>query len=128
MHPDAAAKSGLTDTMLATCVPFSAIAEQVRDHLDGKHVVIYNEEYDTRLITAEFTTCGQVAPTYEARCAMQAYHKFGGRPARQRYAGLDAACRAEGITPQGDAHRALGDCLSTLALLRRMAERGRPGN
>lgn len=123
MHPDAAAKSGITDAMLATCAPFSAIAKQVRGYLDGKHVVIYNAEYDTGLIAGEFAACSQAAPTYEVRCAMLAYHKFSGRPSQQRWARLDAACQTEGITPQGDAHRALGDCLSTLALLRRMAER-----
>lgn len=122
MHPDAAAKSGITDAMLATCAPFAAIAEQVRDHLNGKHVVIYNADYDTKRIAEAFTTCGQVAPTYEVRCAMLAYHKFSGCPAWEKWAKLDEACRAAGIPPHGDAHRALGDCLSTLALLRRMAD------
>jgi DNA polymerase-3 subunit epsilon len=126
MHPDAAAISGITDAMLATCVPFSAIAEQVRDHLNGKHVVIYNEEYDTGLIATTFRACGQVAPTFQSRCAMLAYHKYSGRPAWNKWARLDEACKAEGITPHGNAHRALGDCLSTLALLRRMAEHAHP--
>jgi DNA polymerase-3 subunit epsilon len=123
MHPDAAAKSGITDALLATCAPFSAIAEQVRGHLESTHVIIYNAAYDMGLIAAAFKACGQVTPTYEIRCAMHAYHKFSGRPAQQRWARLDAACQAEGITPQSDAHRALSDCLSTLALLQRMAER-----
>lgn len=123
MHPDAAAKSGITDAMLATCAPFSSVAEQVRDHLDGKHVVIYNAEYDTKLIAAAFMACGQVIPTYQARCAMLAYHKFSGRSAWTKWAKLEEACQAEGIIPQGTAHRALGDCLSTLALLRNMAQR-----
>src|SRR5260370_27182414 len=39
MHPDAAAKSGITDAMLAPCAPFSAIAGQVREFLQGKDVV-----------------------------------------------------------------------------------------
>lgn len=123
MHPDATAKSGITDAMLVTCAPFTSIAEQVRDLLNGKHVVIYNAAYDTRLIAAAFLACGQPVPAYQSRCAMLAYHKFSGRPARAKWAKLDEACRAEGITPQGCAHRALGDCLSTLALLRHMAER-----
>src|SRR5260370_20820368 len=121
MHPDAAAKSGITDAMLATYAPFSAIAGQVREFLQGKDVVIYNAEYDTALIAAAFTSCGQVAPAYQSRCAMLAYHKFCGRPAWERWAKLDVACQAAAITPQGDAHRALGDCLSKLALFRVMA-------
>jgi DNA polymerase-3 subunit epsilon len=122
MHPDAAAKSGITDTMLSACAPFSAIAGHVRGLLNGKDIVIFNADYDVPLIAATFKACGQVAPTCQWRCAMLAYHKFSGRPAREKWAGLDAACRETGIPPQGDAHRALGDCLSTLALLRRMAE------
>lgn len=123
MHPDAAAKSGITDAMLATCTPFSSLAEQVRGLLEGKDVVIFNAEYDTKLIDAEFKACGQVAPTYQVRCAMLAYHKFSGRPAWERWVGLDAACREAGALSQGTAHRALGDCLNTLALLRCMADR-----
>ena len=122
MHPDAAAKSGITDAMLAPYAPFSAIAGQVRESLQGKNVVIYNADYDVPLIAAAFTSCGQVEPTYQWRCAMRAYHKFSSRLAREPWAKLDVACQAAGITPQGDAHRALGDCLSTLALLRLMAD------
>lgn len=122
MHPDATSKSGIADEMLATCAPFSAIAEQIRDHLNGKHVVIYNAEYDTKLIEATYKACGQATPVYQVRCAMLAYHKYSGRPAWEKWARLEEACRAEGITPQGNAHRALGDCLSTLALLRHMGE------
>jgi DNA polymerase III subunit epsilon len=118
MHPDAAKKSGITDSMLEECAPFSAIADQVRNQLNGKDVVIYNADYDEPLIAAAFTACGQAVPTYEVRCAMLAYHTFSGRHARrEKWAKLDVACRAEGITNQGNAHRALGDCLSTLALL-----------
>jgi hypothetical protein len=48
---------------------------------------------------------------------------YAGRTSRIEAAdSADAAAQAEGIMPQGDAHRALGDCLNTLALLRRMAE------
>lgn len=121
MHPDAAAKSGITDSMLMECVPFSAVAGQVHDALQGKDVVIFNVEYDTELIAAAFKACGQAAPTYEARCAMLAYHRFSGRQEWDRWVGLDAACREAGVTLQGSAHRALGDCLSTLALLRCIA-------
>jgi DNA polymerase-3 subunit epsilon len=126
MHPDAAAKSGITDAMLATCAPFSSISEQVCDHLDGKHVVIYNAEYDTGRIAEAFRACGRAAPPYQARCAMLAYHKFSGRPAWTKWAKLEEACQAAGITPQDNAHRALGDCLSTLALMQHMADRN-PG-
>jgi DNA polymerase III subunit epsilon len=122
MHPDAAAKSGITDALLAKQAPFSAIAGRVRGLLNGKDVVIFNADYDMPLILTAFTACGQTAPTCQWRCAMLAYHKFSGRPARARWAGLDLACQEAGIAPQGDAHRALGDCLSTLALLRHMAE------
>lgn len=123
MHPDAAAKSGITDAMLTTCAPFSAVAEQVRDLLQGMDVVIFNAEYDTGLLAAAFKACGQAAPTYQVRCAMLAYHRFSGRSEWDRWVGLDAACREAGVPPQGNAHRALGDCLSTLALLQCMAER-----
>lgn len=121
MHPDASTKSGITDSMLTECVPFSAIAREVHHALEGKDVVIFNSEYDMELIATAFRACGQVAPTYTARCAMRAYHRFSGRQARDRWVGLDVACREAGVASEGAAHRALGDCLSTLALLRYMA-------
>ncbi len=122
MHPDAAAKSGITDAMLAPCAPFSAVAGRVRDLLNGKAAVIFNADYDVPLIAAAFKACEQAAPTCQWRCAMLAYHTFSGRLARDKWVGLDVACQEAGISPQRDAHRALGDCLSTLALLSRMAD------
>ncbi len=122
MHPGAAAKSGITDAMLAPGAPFSAIAGQVREFLQGKDMVIYNADYDVPLIAAAFKACEQAAPTCQWRCAMLAYHTFSGRLARDKWVGLDVACQEAGISPQSDAHRALGDCLSTLALLRHMAD------
>src|SRR5690242_11499372 len=74
VHPDAAAKSGITDDLLTSAPRFSEIARQIAEHLEGKAVVIFNAEYDHPLLAAEFARCGQGSPAYTARCAMRAYH------------------------------------------------------
>ncbi len=122
MHPDAAAKSGITDELLAEAPCFSELAGQVAEQLQGKAVVIYNAAYDAPLLQEAFGSCGQAIPTYEVRCVMLAYHAFCGRAPSERWWGLERACRYEGIS-MTNVHRALGDCLATLALLQRMAER-----
>jgi DNA polymerase-3 subunit epsilon len=120
MHPDAAAKSGITDALLADAPRFSALAERVVEELRDKDVVIYNARYDDPLLRESLRACGHAEPEYTVRCAMQGYMAFRGH--RRRGYGLAAACSDEGIAVT-DAHRALGDCLATLALLRRMAAR-----
>lgn len=120
MHPTAAAKTGISQVQLAESPAFSTIADQVIRLLQGRSVVIYNAEFDNKLLHEEFERCGRATPIYEIRCAMLAYHAFRRRRNSDRWVGLAKACSEEGITLT-HAHRALGDCQATLALLRHMA-------
>lgn len=119
IHPEAAAKSGINHDLLQDAKPFSELAHQIAQLLYGKAVVIYNAEFDDSLLQEEFMRCGQPSPSYEVRCAMLAYHTFRQRGSA-RWMRLERACKAEGIAVV-DTHRAIGDCLATLALMRRMA-------
>jgi DNA polymerase-3 subunit epsilon len=113
-------RESVKDDPLATAPRFCALASQIAEQLRGKDVVIYNVEYDDPLLRATLETCGQAELECAFRCAMRAYAAFRGH--RRRGYGLAVVCRDEGIS-MTNAHRALGDCLATLAVLHRIAER-----
>lgn len=125
IHPEAARISGITDGMVADAPRFHQIAQTIAHLVEGHGVVIYNAAYDTPLLQAEFQRCGMTLPTCEIRCAMLAYATYrqipGRRPGEFAWHKLTTACAYERIALSHTAHRALGDCLATLALLRHMA-------
>jgi len=124
--PGASAIHGLTDADVAAAPAFPAQYEALRDALAGRVVIVYNADYDRRLL---LQTCRVYdLPMIEAgrwHCAMKAYARYHGawNAARGefRWHRLTAACHAEGV-PVGAAHAAIGDCRLTLALLRAMAD------
>lgn len=125
IHPEAARISGITDEMVANAPRFQELSQRIANLLEGRGVVIYNAGYDAPLLQDEFQACGIDLPTCEIRCAMLAYatyrHTPGRRPGEYAWHKLTTACAYENITIPEQAHRALGDCLATLELLRRMA-------
>ncbi|MBF6590989.1 MAG: 3'-5' exonuclease [Ktedonobacterales bacterium] len=129
IHPTVAALTGITDAMLIGAPRFADLAPAVARLLRESVVLIYNASYDCGVLAAEFARIPAPLPSYEPHCAMLAYAAYRNVPNRlgygQRWHSLGNACAYEGITHQ-EAHRVLGDCQATLALLRRMAGASRP--
>ncbi len=133
---EAAAIHGITDAMLADAPTWSAIHARFCDLVEGRQVVIYSREFDTRVITQTARRYGLPAPQGfdlvldpgRIHCAMQAYAEFRGEwsaeKGQYRWQKLSAAAAQQGVTVT-NAHRALGDCLMTLGVVRAMAS---PGN
>ena len=133
---EAAAIHGITDAMLAEAPTWSEVHDRFCDLVEGRQVVIYSREFDTRVITQTARRYGLPAPQGfdpvldpgRIHCAMQAYAEFRGEwsaeKGRYRWQKLSAAAQQQGVTVT-NAHRALGDCLMTLGLVRAMAS---PGN
>lgn len=125
IHPDAARISGITDDMVADAPRFEDLSQAISNLVEGRGVIIYNARYDAPLLQASFQQSGMTLPPCEIRCAMLAYAAYRQTPGRRRgeYAWhkLTSACAYEHIIPSHQAHRALGDCLATLDLLRCMA-------
>ena len=123
--PEATAVHRLTDADVAGAPAFPALYGALRDALGGRTVIVYNAEYDQRIL---WQTCRLYdLPMIEAGrwyCAMKAYARYHGAWNSQhgdfRWHRLTAACAAEGV-PVGAAHSAIDDCRLTLALLRKMA-------
>ena len=133
---EAGAIHGITDAMLADAPTWSEIHARFCGLVEGRQVVIYSREFDTRVITQTARRYGLPAPQGfdlvldpgSIHCAMQAYAEFRGEwsaeKGRYRWQKLSAAAQQQGVTVT-NAHRALGDCLMTLGLVRAMAS---PGN
>ena len=129
---EAAAIHGITDAMLAGAPTWSEIHARFCDLVEGRQVVIYNREFDVRVIRQTAHRYGLPAPQgfdleldgSAVHCAMQAYAEFRGEwsaeKGRYRWQKLSAAAEQQGVTVT-NAHRALGDCLMTLGVVRAMA-------
>ena len=129
---EAAAIHGITDAMLAGAPTWSEIHARFCDLVEGRQVVIYNHEFDVRVINQTARRYALQAPQGfdlvldqgSIHCAMQAYAEFRGEwsaeKGRYRWQKLSAAAEQQGVTVT-NAHRALGDCLMTLGVVRAMA-------
>ena len=132
---EAAAIHGITDAMLAEAPTWSELHARFCDLVEGRQVVIYNHEFDVRVINQTARRYGLQAPQGfdqvldrgPIHCAMQAYAEFRGEwsaeKGRYRWQKLSAAAEQQGVTVT-NAHRALGDCLMTLGVVRAMASAG----
>ena len=123
---------GITDAMLADAPAWSEIHDSFCRLVEGRELVIYSREFDARLIGQTARRYGLQAPQCfdlaldqgAVHCAMQAYAEFRGEwseeKGRYRWQKLSAAAQQQGVKVEG-AHRALGDCLMTLGVVRAMA-------
>ncbi|NLH97868.1 MAG: 3'-5' exonuclease [Chthonomonadales bacterium] len=126
--PDATAIHGITDSMVADAPRLSDLADTIRGLLKGRPAIVYNAEYDMRLLSQSSRALGLAVDWQAAAsrwiCAMLAYAEHRGVPGRRygefRWHRLGDAARFEGIQV-ANAHAAVGDCLMTLALVRKMA-------
>ncbi|HVO43115.1 MAG TPA: 3'-5' exonuclease [Aggregatilineales bacterium] len=97
-----------------------------------RDIVAYNADFDIRLIrqTFEQTGAGMSWPIFsrgmgEVVCAMRAYAEHYGQRGYNgyRWQKLGNACMQQNIHIE-NAHSALGDCLMTLALVKRIVSNG----
>lgn len=126
--PDAIAIHGITDEMVAGAPTIGEVEADVRNAVRGRTVIIYNAEYDMRLLyqssRARSLDVNWRDMAQRWVCAMLAYAEHRGEPGRRygefKWHKLGAAARFEGV-PVGHAHAALDDCITTLGLIRKLA-------
>lgn len=132
VDPGAQAVHGIGPEKLATAPAWPEIAEQVRAVLEGKRVVIFNSDFDTRMLqqTATAHTQGMGVEAYDAaikwileletECAMYRAADVYGATNQYGTISLVNAAAAAGVEFQGRAHSAAGDAATTAALWRVM--------
>lgn len=127
---EATAIHGITNEMVKHAPTWRDVHGAVAALFCEYRFVIYNADYDTRLITQTAALYGLNDDFCEAlkiysKCAMQLYAEYRGVPGK--YSGykwhklVDAAAH-EGVEIGGKAHRALADCQMTLGVVRSMAQ------
>lgn len=128
--PDATRIHGITNAMVQNAPTWFTVTGMVLNRIDGREVVIYNADYDTRLMHQSTIAHGfdRLNWSDHARfhCAMERYAEYNGDwndyRGNYRWVKLTDACRQCGIPdPDAPAHSALGDYLRTLALVNYLA-------
>lgn len=128
---EATAIHGITNEMVAHAPTWKDVHGAVSSLFFQYGVVIYNADYDTRLInqTASLNGLGEdgfcsFLGEYGS-CAMLAYAEFYGQKSERggyKWQKLTNAAQQQNITIEGTPHRALSDCLTTLGLIKAMAK------
>lgn len=118
---------GITNAMVKDSPNFINVAQAVWDACQGKTVIVYNADYDFRLLAQSEYACEPIAVsdwhTLKRECAMLKFAKLYGEWSDYRgdwkWQTLTTAARHYMLPVQG-AHSALGDCQMTLALVKAM--------
>jgi len=114
--------TGITDAMVADAPPFSAVAERLRNVLQGRIFVAHNVNFDYSFIHHQLGECG-LAFDEKKLCTIRLSRKIF--PHEPRYS-LGNLCRSLGI-PVNNRHRAMGDAEATVQLFARLLESDREG-
>lgn len=124
---EATAIHGITNEMVAAAPTWRDIHWQLMALIHTQTLVIYNIEFDVRLIlqTAGINGCGFGSLELNAECAMHNYAEYYGQWDEKRnkfkWQSLSNAAKQQGIVIEGAPHRALADCKTTLGIIRAMA-------
>ncbi|MGJ5867287.1 3'-5' exonuclease [Serratia sp. B501] len=127
----ATAIHGITNEMVATAPSWPHVCRSLYDIISGRKVVIYNSDFDTRILDQTNDDWGITIhfkierPTFE--CAMLAYAEFYGQNSERggyKWQKLTAAAEQQDVIIEGTPHRALSDCLTTLGVIKAMAAGG----
>ncbi len=119
--------TGITHEMLANAPRFTDEYAKITELMahavnNGGGVIAFNESFDERLFYQTAARYGLDTDVLDrifshAYCAQQLYDQFVG----YRQTKLELACRTEGVEAVQD-HRATGDCLMTLEMMRCVAD------
>jgi DNA polymerase-3 subunit epsilon len=108
--PGATAVHGLLDADVAVAPPWELVYPALVEVLTDRVVVVYNAEFDRRLVGQCCARVRLAEPRADWQCAMRLYAEFHGEPGRGggfRWHPLARAAATFGVRPGG--HRALGD-------------------
>lgn len=127
---DATRIHGITNEVVANAPTWPMIVDQFKAIVSGRKLVIYNADYDLRIIY-QTNNRHELEPVFfgkewsDADCAMLTYAEFYGQWDDYRngykWQRLGNAARQQNVVIEGKAHRALADCQMTLGVIKAMA-------
>jgi DNA polymerase-3 subunit epsilon len=128
IQPSAYAIHGIGDADLAAAPTFAEVVDQLRAALSKRLVVIYNKEFDLKMLTQTHRLAkvpAQHLREAEFVCAMQLYAAHYGEwnsyHGSYRWQTLEKAARQCRLRWETSAHRALADAEMCRKLVRHMA-------
>jgi len=123
----ATAVHGITVSDVIDAPRFADEWSKINAALTDKQVLIYNANFDIRMLnqTARIHGCNELLSYANSHCVMNGYAKYNGeinpKTGSYKWVKLEQALRNEGI-PTHQNHRVIGDCLMTLALIRKVGK------
>jgi DNA polymerase-3 subunit epsilon len=113
---------GIKDRDLKNCRSWPDVYKDYVEITAGKNIIAYNVSFDRRIIRQTCEAYGLTMKRRKWHCLMLAFSELAGR--RRYFDGewdyrwhkLDTAAWAFDVQPNDDAHSALGDCKTTLAV------------
>ena len=106
---------GITDEMVADAPTWDEIHDLVVHILTGTTVLIYQQDFDLRLMSQSAKAVGRRMPKLDSDCAMRWVHDYI-RPAtdpKMKWPKLTDVAEQYGVEPDGVAHRSLCDTKMT---------------
>jgi DNA polymerase III subunit epsilon len=119
IEPEAAAVHGLSAADLTGAPTLSDLWPQVRDAIRGARIVAYNAEFDRRMLAQSAARYGLKRPACRWDCLMEVCAALSDDG--EHWLSLEAVCWELGVA--GGGHRAFGDALAALDVLRALARR-----
>ena len=122
---------GISDEMVAEAPSWKQVRERVINIISGQHIIVYNAIYDRRMMhqSDRAQSLSEIEYKHLAKfsCAMipfaEIYGEWNDYRGNYRWQTLTTALGYYGLTKPLDAHTALTDCRSTLAVLGEMRKR-----
>ena len=114
MSRDAVVVHGLTMQTLSQCRMFAELAEPLERAMGSKTVIAYHGDFDARMYMQTYKLAGGFLHTGDWECMMLEYAKYVGE-----WSSYHQNYRWQALP--GGTHSALGDCLATLEVPRKMA-------
>ncbi|QDP58639.1 MAG: putative exodeoxyribonuclease [Prokaryotic dsDNA virus sp.] len=122
---EARAVHGISEQDCAHSPWFDQVLGDLTGIIHNRTVVMYNAAFDSRLIHQSAVRHNRTAPRMSAHCAMNNYARFHGewdnKRGRYKWQSLENAARQMGVAIEGNAHRALTDCQTTLGVIKAIA-------
>jgi DNA polymerase III epsilon subunit-like protein/transposase-like protein len=119
VHKDTKELHGLSDRKVSNAPLLRELEDRIVKAVQGKHVVIYNMQFDLRFLTPKIRNAIEAAS-----CCMRAYAKHRSEIAEygtHRWFSLNEACAHFEYDWEGRCHRALPDALACRAVWRKIS-------
>lgn len=118
---------GITNEMVAEAPTYRDIAETLHEILNGRMAIIYNAEFDARILSQTAKIAGDQEPfVCKFNCAMNIYSRFYGDWSHYhrsyRWQKLSHAAKQCSLVLPPDLHRARADAELTRLLFQHMAQ------